>query len=214
VLDLGCGDGFVARPLAPLVERVDAVDISAAMVEVGRRRPGGGHPNLRWIIGPAETAPLAPPYALVTAGDSLHWMDWDVVFPRLRAALAPGGALAIVTVGGERVPWASDALIPLIKRYSTNPYSPPETGLVEQLEERGLLTGLGRTRTEVVSFRQPVEEYVESWHARNGFSRDRMRRGDAVAFDVAIRALVLPFAAADGTLEQRVYGTVVWGRPH
>ena len=30
VLDAGCGTGFVARTLAPLVERVDAVDFSAA----------------------------------------------------------------------------------------------------------------------------------------------------------------------------------------
>ena len=81
VLDLGCGDGLVARPLAPLVDRVDALDISAAMLAEGRRRPGGDHPNLTWIVGAAETAPLSPPYALVTAGDSLHWMDWDVVLP-------------------------------------------------------------------------------------------------------------------------------------
>src|SRR5688572_25907174 len=68
VLDLGCGDGLIARPLTPLVDRVDAVDISAAMVAEGRRRPGGDHPNLRWIVGAAETAPLSPPYALITAG--------------------------------------------------------------------------------------------------------------------------------------------------
>ena len=40
VLDLGAGDGAIARPLAPRVDRVDAVDISAAMVEAGRNRPG------------------------------------------------------------------------------------------------------------------------------------------------------------------------------
>ena len=38
VLDMGCGTGDVARPLAALVERVDAVDPSAAMLEVGRAR--------------------------------------------------------------------------------------------------------------------------------------------------------------------------------
>jgi 2-polyprenyl-3-methyl-5-hydroxy-6-metoxy-1,4-benzoquinol methylase len=75
-LDVGCGDGAIARPLAPLVDRVDAVDASAAMIEAGKGLPGGGHPRLRWIIGRAEDAPLRPPYALVTAGSSLHWMDW------------------------------------------------------------------------------------------------------------------------------------------
>src|SRR6516162_463504 len=41
VLDIGAGDGALARPLARRVDHVDALDISAAMVEAGRRRPGG-----------------------------------------------------------------------------------------------------------------------------------------------------------------------------
>ena len=51
VLDAGCGTGFVARPLAQLVERVDAVDFSGAAIREGRRLPGGDHPRLRWIEG-------------------------------------------------------------------------------------------------------------------------------------------------------------------
>ena len=41
VLDIGAGEGAIARPLAPRVERVDAIDISQAMVDAGRQRPGG-----------------------------------------------------------------------------------------------------------------------------------------------------------------------------
>src|SRR5439155_17899141 len=77
VLDAGCGTGEIARPLLGRVDRVDAVDFSPAMIERGRRSPGGDHPNLRWIVGRAEDVPLAPPYALITAGASLHWMDWE-----------------------------------------------------------------------------------------------------------------------------------------
>src|SRR5438270_13066726 len=65
VLDIGCGTGFLARPLAPLVDRLDAVDVSAAMIEEGRHLPGGDDPRLRWIVGRVEDAPLDPPYALV-----------------------------------------------------------------------------------------------------------------------------------------------------
>jgi SAM-dependent methyltransferase len=61
VLDLGAGEGALARPLARRVDHVDAVDISAAMVAAGRQRPGGQAPNLRWIVGAAETAKLDGP---------------------------------------------------------------------------------------------------------------------------------------------------------
>ena len=56
VLDLGAGEGALARPLAARVDRVDAVEISPAMVEEGQRRPGGTAPNLNWITGSAEEA--------------------------------------------------------------------------------------------------------------------------------------------------------------
>lgn len=43
--------------------------------------------------------PLGPPYGLVTAGSSLHWMDWEVVLPRIGRLLSPEGCLAIVNEG-------------------------------------------------------------------------------------------------------------------
>ncbi|MGH2354849.1 MAG: class I SAM-dependent methyltransferase, partial [Chloroflexota bacterium] len=121
VLDIGCGTGNIARPLAPRVERVDAVDLSAAMIAEGKRLPGGDHPRLTWIVGRAEDAPLHPPYALVTAGGSLHWMDWDVVLPRLHDLLTSGGMLALLGVSRESQgsSWERE-LDDLIWRYRTS----------------------------------------------------------------------------------------------
>src|SRR6266516_2423845 len=65
VLDAGCGTGELARGLAPVLGRVDAIDRSAVMLERGRTLPGGAAPNLRWIHAEIEDAPLDPPYALV-----------------------------------------------------------------------------------------------------------------------------------------------------
>ncbi len=96
VLDVGCGTGDIARRLGPLVERVDAVDVSAAMIARGRREAGGDASNLRWVRSSVEEAALAPPYALITAGESLHWFAWDVVFRRFAEVLSPHGALAII----------------------------------------------------------------------------------------------------------------------
>src|SRR5437868_15084397 len=51
VLDLGCGTGDLARRLAPLVERVDAVDLSVGMITRGKTLAGGDAPDVRWIVG-------------------------------------------------------------------------------------------------------------------------------------------------------------------
>src|SRR6059036_1354875 len=70
VLDLGTGSGSVARGLAELVDRVDAVDFSRPLLDVARSLPKGDHPKIRWVWAAAEDAPLDPPYGLVTAGSS------------------------------------------------------------------------------------------------------------------------------------------------
>lgn len=122
VLDLGCGPGIVARRLVDLgehVERVDALDASPAMLAEGQRLPNGDHPRLRWILGRAEDAPLQPPYALVTAAASLHWMDWQTVLPRLHDVLTPDGLLVIVVDVNPPRRWQAE-LVPILRRYSTN----------------------------------------------------------------------------------------------
>ena len=54
ILDVGCGQGKVARTLVEHVERVDAVDFSQEMIRVGKSIVNGNHPNLRWIHGRVE----------------------------------------------------------------------------------------------------------------------------------------------------------------
>jgi SAM-dependent methyltransferase len=210
VLDVGCGTGDVARWLAPLTARLDAVDASSRMIALGKTLPGGNAPNLRWIVAPAEDAPLEPPYALITAGESLHWMDWPVVMPHLRSALAPGAYLAVIERGEERSSW-SDDLLRLITRYSTNcdfqPYN-----LLSELESRGLFTKVDERRTRLVPFEQSVEDYIESIHSRNGLSRDRMRPEDVAAFDAGVRELVAPHAQS-GMLRLQISAMVIWGVP-
>jgi len=58
VLDAGAGTGELARRLAERVDRVDAVDVSAAMIARGQALPGADQPRLRWIVGPIEDVPL------------------------------------------------------------------------------------------------------------------------------------------------------------
>ncbi|HEY7293540.1 MAG TPA: class I SAM-dependent methyltransferase, partial [Dehalococcoidia bacterium] len=195
VLDVGTGRGDVARALVPYAERVDALDPSSAMIALGRTLPGGDDPRLRWIEGYAEEAPLDPPYALITAGQSLHWMEWSVVLPRFASALTPNGLLAVLTTEDAAQPW-DKALIPIVKRYSLNQgYRPYD--LIVLLQERGLFERTGERRTAPVPFAQTVEDYIEACHGKSSFSRERMRPEDAADFDAAVHAVMVPYADAD-----------------
>lgn len=210
VLDAGCGNGDLALSLLETAERVDAVDPSAAMLAAGRARPGGADPRLHWIAASMEDAQLNGPYALITTGESLHWMDWPVVMRRFRELLAPGAPLAIVNRVEEPNPWATD-LQQRINQYSTNrDYQPYD--LIQELTQRGLLQVAGSEHTASESFTQPIDDYIESIHSRNGFSRERMTVDAALAFDRTVREILQPYAIED-KVTLRVSGSVVWGMP-
>lgn len=210
VLDVGTGTGEIARPLARRVDRVDSVDPSPEMIARGRLLPGGDAPNLRWIRGFAEDIALTPPYGLITAAASLHWMDWTVVLPRFRDLLTARGSLAVIEDREVASPWG-EATGTLCAEFSTNRAYRPYN-LIAELEARRLFRTLGRYETTVVPFDQSVDDYVESYHARNGFSRDRLAPERAAAFDRRLRLLLEPFAT-DGMVRIRRVNETVWGAP-
>jgi SAM-dependent methyltransferase len=211
VLDAGAGTGEIARAIAPHAERVDALEPSAAMIEAGKRATSGGDPRIRWIHGTAEETPLDGPYALIVCGQSMHWMDWDVVYPRFRDALRAEAFVAIVNAE-EKVSWEA-SLTAIIKRFSANQSHPGlQPGLGAKLEEekRGLFRKVGEQRTAPVVVRQPAEDYIASHHAMSGLATHRIGAERAAAFDAEVRDLLAPFG---GTVEIEVTGHVIWGRP-
>jgi ubiquinone/menaquinone biosynthesis C-methylase UbiE len=211
VLDVGCGTGDLARGLVEHVERVDAVDFSQAMLDKGKTLPGGNHPHLNWIYGRVEEATLQPPYALITAGASLHWMEWDIVMPLFQRILTPHGYLALVERGTTGLhPW-NDDLLTLIRRFSTNQEFRPYN-LVEELEQRHLFQQQGKTHTQPIPFVQSGEDYIQSIHSMNGFSRERMGEEAANTFDDEVRKLIAPFLQ-DGQLMLSVISIIEWGKP-
>lgn len=211
VLELGCGSGDLTLRLAPRVERLDALDVSEPMLDQARARAGARHPNVTWISGGAESfAPLAS-YSAIVAAESLHWMDWDVVLPSCARWLDPRGLLAIVD-GRILAPLPWDAeLRGLVARHSTN-RDFRHTDLVAELAQRGLFRELGRRRTAPIAVEQSAGDYVESFHSRNGFSRERMSAGSAAEFDRALLAAVLR-ESPDGIVRASETALVVWGRP-
>ncbi|UDQ90482.1 methyltransferase domain-containing protein, partial [Xanthobacter autotrophicus] len=104
-LDLGCGTGLAGVLFAPLVERLDGVDLSPAMLE--KARVLGLYAALEaGEMGAALGAMPAGGLDLVIAADALCYVgDLAPIFHAARAALASGGlfAFTLETHEGEGV---------------------------------------------------------------------------------------------------------------
>jgi SAM-dependent methyltransferase len=90
VLDLGCGPGTVAIPLAAYVGEVVAVDVEPAML--AELRPAAP-PNVTVVEGRAEDVDRSwGSFQLATSGRAFHWFDAPLVLANL-AEITPVVAL-------------------------------------------------------------------------------------------------------------------------
>jgi len=218
VLDAGTGPGDVARPLARRVGRVDAVDLSPLMIEEARAREDGDRSNLTWIVGPVEEVELRGPYDLITAGDSIHWFDWQVAMPRFAELLAEHGQLALIAREWITEAPVRDALFPVYDRFGANRDFRPADPITE-LETRGLFEPIRRVTTKTVPWRPTLDELLGCHHSQNGFAPQAMGESAAAAFDAAIKQLFAELnrqgvvSMRDGRYHLDVQTHVVWGRP-
>lgn len=209
VLDAGTGAGALARRMISFAKRIDAVDPSVAMIDAGRRLPGGGDPRIRWLAGRAEDAQLSPPYGLITCGASLHWMDLDVVLPRFRDALAPGSMVAVVDTENAHGPYR-DEVLTVIRKYSEIEHHTETKDLVGDLRRAGRFHVDGEERTSPEPYDQSVGDYIEYLHSTSTLARVHL--GDrSSAFDAEIRAVFDRHGIE--RLWYGVVGLVIWGRP-
>ena len=212
VLDVGCGPGKIARTLVNHVDGVDAVDFSQEMIRVGKSLANSNHSNLRWINGPVEKVQLYPLYTMITAGASIHWMEWSVVFPKFKEVLTTDGYLVIID--GDRPivsPW-HDAELSLIRKYSTNRHY-ERIDLIQELVNRGHLYLIGDKRTTPVSFSQSLTDYVQSFHSRESMSKEHMGVENVRAFDAELSHILSDFVDDEGFLTFQLEARITWGKP-
>jgi trans-aconitate 2-methyltransferase len=94
IYDMGCGTGQVTRIIA---ERwpsaaIYGVDNSKEMLATAAATPG----RIQWIEADIRTWSPAEAPELIYANAALHWVEAHrELFPRLIAALTPGGCLAV-----------------------------------------------------------------------------------------------------------------------
>ena len=106
VVDLGCGTGPLALPIARRVRAVISVDPEHDMLARARRAAREqGIANVSWMIGadtdiPALRALFGSQRAgAVTIAQALHWMNHDELFQAAIRLLRPGGGIAVITNG-------------------------------------------------------------------------------------------------------------------
>ena len=122
LLDLACGTGQIAFPLAASFAEVWAVDQEAGSVAYGRARAESeGIANITWVTGSAETVDLDGPFELVAVGNAFQRLDRPLVAERMFAWLQPGGGAALLwgdaPMAGDR-PWQG-ALAELFSEWMT-----------------------------------------------------------------------------------------------
>jgi 2-polyprenyl-6-hydroxyphenyl methylase / 3-demethylubiquinone-9 3-methyltransferase len=100
VLDLCCGGGLLAEPVAREGARVMGIDISENALRVARRHADAGGLKIGYVRSPAELLPFADgSFDLVLAFDALeHVDDLPATIRQVSRVLRPGGRLIYDTM--------------------------------------------------------------------------------------------------------------------
>lgn len=102
VLDLGCGTGQLALPLAGRVRRVIGVDPEPDMLRLaGESAPD--HGIVHWVLGSSDDVPdIADRFggiSAITLANAIHLLDRARLFAAAKAALSSGRTLGIIANG-------------------------------------------------------------------------------------------------------------------
>ena len=106
VLDLGCGTGQIAIPLAKCVGEVVGVDSEQDMLDQAiEAAQASGVVNVTWMLKKAENIDVAlGDFKLTTMGAAFHWMNQRVVLQKVYERTEEGGGVLVVSDHGLS-PW-------------------------------------------------------------------------------------------------------------
>lgn len=101
-LDVGCGEGMLARALRRRVRRVTAIDLDLASVDAARAVGGDG---IEFIHDDFLRHPFEPEsFDFIASVAAVHHMDMAVALERMRALLRAGGTLAVIGLARSQHP--------------------------------------------------------------------------------------------------------------
>jgi len=203
LLDLACGPGRVALPLASSFGEVWAIDLEPEMIKVGKSEAEKrGISNIKWFVGKAEELEAEPAsFELITIGEAFHRLDQEVVARQAIRWLRPGGCLAILgwnsMVEGD-APWQRivDDITHRWKSYiaSTTTDAVPERPGSGQEHNQLVLEDFGFENVgnhEFPHIRERTVESIVGWLFSTSRFSERVWADNARAFEDEIRTALL-----------------------
>jgi SAM-dependent methyltransferase len=193
LIDLGCGPGILSVPLSAHVESVLALDPDEGMLAEGRAYAAEqGRTNITWTPARAEEiSPALGRFRCAVFGQSLHWMDRDLVFARLWEMVEPGGGFALINPGRQRPIESWETLTEPIVRKHLPPWEPPQRN-----PERTHEPALARspfTIEEDVEYAMDIErdaDGVVGYYWSTSGAGHRRLGAKAAAFEADVRAVL------------------------
>jgi len=146
-LDVGCGAGLLAEPLARLGAKVTAIDAAPELIEAARAHAAGAGLEIDYRAVGVET--LKGKFDLVTSLEVIeHVADPQAFIDDLAARLAPGGLLILSTP--NRTAWSKLLTITLAEGLGKIPKGTHDFDkFIDPDTMRGLLAQVG---LEVIDF--------------------------------------------------------------
>ncbi len=195
LLDLACGPGRVAIPMATHFGRVLAVDVEGEMIETGRREASArGLANVEWRVSRAEDLQLLPnSIDLITVGEAFHRLDAAIVLRRAVEWLRPGGSFA--SLAGETIWRGRDAwrreIVRVVNKWTGGVLGDPNTqpwgGPVSTLRAAGFEVREYEMRVEYAWTCDSIVGFVFS----SSIASRRVLGADADRFEAELRAALL-----------------------
>ncbi|OKH99073.1 methyltransferase type 12 [Streptomyces sp. CB02923] len=170
-LDVGCGDGLLARKLAGRAKRVTGIDPSHRMIALAHgHRPGSGPGATTFVEGDFLTAELpSSGYDFICSVATVHHMDFEAALVRMRELLRPGGALVMVGLArdgtaAERAVTLAAAPVVRITKVLRRARGPVGMPTADPLMTYGQVRSVAQRLLPGVRYRRHVlRRYVLTW---------------------------------------------------